>query len=248
MELDRFQVLKSYAESIKALAKWDKQLARELAYDIIMFGIYGEEPENPNPVIECIFNQIKIPIQNCRNKSWNAKKNWEKVWNQIEIKWNSNGNQNEITWISNDNQNEIKPKENIKYKKENIKDNNINNNKLKLISEDKSSQEEYWNKEVNLCLNLVKKYNNWIINGSETTQRRYAYNLIRKLKKMNSVEKGSFTWEDVLEWILVVISNDEFYRTKIASPKLIYDNLASLIQRCWAVGWKSKWWETLQVI
>ena len=49
----------------------------------------------------------------------------------------------------------------------------------------------------------------------------------------------------------MVISKDEYHRTKIASPKLIFDNLATLIQRMMSIGEKQSkmwWWETLEVI
>lgn len=111
-ELERFAVLNSYAKTIDQLAKWDLQLAYELSYRIIQYGIYGKEPPtDSSPFMLASFEQIKIPIKNCRNKSWNAKKNWEKV-----------SNQNEIKSKSNENQSERKEKEKIKIKKENIKE------------------------------------------------------------------------------------------------------------------------------
>jgi hypothetical protein len=38
----------------------------------------------------------------------------------------------------------------------------------------------------------------------------------------------------------MIISKDEYHRTKIASPQLIFDNLATLMQRCSVVGEKQK--------
>jgi hypothetical protein len=78
---------------------------------------------------------------------------------------------------------------------------------------------------VNKCLTLIKQYNNGIINGSESSMRRYAWNLIRKLNQLDSVKNGSYKRNEVLDSILMIISKDEYHRTKIASPKLIYDNL-----------------------
>ena len=233
MELDRFQVLKSYAESIKTLAKWDELLARELAYRVIMYWIYGAEPPvNSNPILLALFNQMKLPIQKCRAKWWNAVKNWEKVWNQIEIKWNSNGNQNEITWVSNDNQSEIKPEQNIKYKNKKEK-----NNSLTAISwtevQQENEKKSYWNEDVNKCLTLIKTFNHWVMNGSDSNNRKQAWNLINKLKTFDSVVKWDYKRDEVLEWILTVISQNEYYRWKIGSPKLIYDNLWTLVQVCW---------------
>jgi hypothetical protein len=48
---------------------------------------------------------------------------------------------------------------------------------------------------------------------------------------------------------LMIISKDEYHRTKIASPKLIYDNLWTLIQRISVLGDKQNlWWDSLQII
>lgn len=240
MELDRFQVLKSYAESIRTLASADEGLAKDLSYRIIMYGIYGTEPpKKSSPIMLALFNQIKIPIDTCRAKSWNAKKNWENTLNQNGIKSKSNWNQIEI-----------KPKEKIKYKKEN--NNNINvisntkdekNTDLQVIqwelievekekSSAKKEKEEHGNKDVNLCMKLIQKYNGGISNGSDNNQRRYARNLIRKLQKLEIVENGDFKWNEVLETVLKIISGDEYYSPKIASAQLIYNNLATLMQRC----------------
>lgn len=112
-ELDRFAVLNSYAKTIDLLAKWDMQLAYELSYWIIQYGIYGKEPPtDSSPFMLASFEQIKKPIDKCRNKSWNAKKNWEIVWNQNEIKPKSNDNQ-------------IERKEKIKIKNKNILKENL---------------------------------------------------------------------------------------------------------------------------
>lgn len=250
MELDRFQVLKSYAISIKTLYEADEGLAKELSFRIIQYWIFGTPPpKKSNPIMLALFEQMKIPIDKCRNKSQNAVKNWGKVWNQIEIKWKSNDNQNDIKWESNENQNEIKPKENIKYK--NIKYinsiNTINSDtegknieplividgaEEKEKSSAKKEKETYWNSDVNLCLELIKKYNGGCIDGAEKQERQYARNLITKLKKLEMVQDNSYRWEEILELILKVISGDEYYATKIGGAKQIYYNLATLLQRC----------------
>lgn len=120
-ELERFAVLNSYAKTIDLLAKWDIQLAYELSYWIIQYGIYGKEPpKDSNPFMLASFEQIKKPIDTCRAKSWNAKKNWKNVLNQNEIKSKSSENQIE--------------------RKEKIKNKNINN-----ISTTKENRfEEFW--------------------------------------------------------------------------------------------------------
>lgn len=149
-EIERFQVLNSYAKSINQLAKWDIQLAYELSYRIIQYWIYGiEPPENSNPYMLSSFEQIKIPISKCRAKSWNAKKNWEIVWNQNEIKTKSNWNQTKI-----------KSKENIKYKNKNKKE-NIKEKKLfwdfVLLTDNEYSKlkEIFWEQRLNQVINQM---------------------------------------------------------------------------------------------
>jgi len=217
MELDRFQVLKSYAESIKTLAEADMRLAQELSFYIIQYWIYGAEPpKETNPIVLALFNQIKLPIDNCRAKSQNAKKDWEKVWNQIEIKSKSNWNQTEI-----------KPEQNIKIK---------NNKKVKtnndIILKNDTAKAEYGNPEINLCLELIKKYNGWLVDWTTTNQRRYSKLLIDKLNKLEKIQSWEFTWEQTLEVILQVISKNKYYSSKITSPESIYRNLAVLMQKC----------------
>ena len=213
MELDRFQVLKSYADSIKTLAEADIRLAQELSYLIIQYWIYWTQPpKETNPIVLALFNQMKLPIDNCRAKSWNAKKNWKNILNQNEIKWKSN-------WI----QTEIKPKENIKIKN-NKKENNISLSKDK--EEDKSS---YGNEEINKCLDLIKQYNNGLIDGTKQNQRRFWKHLINKLNELDSIKDWKFTREQTLEIILKVVSQNKYHSWKITSPEAIYRNLSLLM-------------------
>lgn len=213
MELDRFQVLKSYADSIKTLAEADIRLAQELSYLIIQYWIYWTQPpKETNPIVLALFNQMKLPIDNCRAKSWNAKKNWENILNQNEIKWKSNWNQTEI-----------KPKENIKIKN-NKKENNITLSKDK--EEDKSS---YGNEEINKCLDLIKQYNNGLIDGTKQNQRRFWKHLINKLNELDSIKDWRFTREQTLEIILKVVSQNKYHSWKITSPEAIYRNLSLLM-------------------
>lgn len=229
---DRFQFLKTYADSLIELEKADKDLARELAWKIINYWIYNKNEDSWNPIIEAMFVQIKVMLdkgQDITEKRRNANKQ------RTNIQQTDNKNEQNLTKdeqkITNEEQTPLKDKkENIKNK-----NNKINDNKLSLISEDKSSQDNYWNKDVNLCLSLIKQFNNWIINWADSNNRKYAWNLIRKLKQLDSVQKWKYSWSEVLESILMIISKDEYHRTKIGSPQLIFNNLATLIQRCWAI-------------
>lgn len=120
-EIERFQVLNSYAKSIDQLARWDIQLAYELSYWIIQYGIYGHEPpEDSNPFMLAVFNQIKIPIDAWKNLSKVNSENGKK-WGRPIKDWNNsqkaNGKRNENETIS-------EKKQNIKIKNKNKKENN----------------------------------------------------------------------------------------------------------------------------
>ena len=104
----------------------------------------------------------------------------------------------------------------------------------------KKEKEVYGDPDINECLYLVKSYNGGIVNGSDAKQRQFANHLIKKLQKLTSVQEGRFTWQATLEMILKIISENEYHATKIASPELIYRNLASLMQICKAEFQKIK--------
>ena len=104
----------------------------------------------------------------------------------------------------------------------------------------KKEKEAYGDPGINECLDLIKSYNGGIVNGSDAKQRQFANHLIKKLQKLTSVQEGRFTWQATLEMILKIISENEYHATKIASPELIYRNLASLMQICKAEFQKIK--------
>jgi hypothetical protein len=104
----------------------------------------------------------------------------------------------------------------------------------------KKEKEVYGDPGINECLDLIKSYNGGIVNGSDAKQRQFANHLIKKLQKLTSVQEGRFTWQSTLEMILKIISENEYHATKIASPELIYRNLASLMQICKAEFQKIK--------
>lgn len=226
-ELDRFQVLKSYAESIKTLAEADIRLAQELSYYIIQYWIYGAEPpKETNPIVLALFNQIKLPIETWRNlsiqNSINGKKGWRPVKN-----WENSQKANEKRTES---EAKANGKQNIKIK--NNKKEKDNNTNIILTNDTADKPAEYWNHEVNLCLELIKKYNWWLIDWTTTSQRRYSKLLIDKLNKLESIQNWKYTWNDTLEIILKVISQNKYYSSKITSPENIYRNLAVLMQKC----------------
>lgn len=229
--MERFQFLKTYADSLNELAKADQGLAEKLAWRIIQYWIYENNENSWNPVVEAMFVQIKLMLDNWkeisekRRKANQKRTNIEQKITNDEQKWtkiNKTG--------TNDEQNEPKDKiEKIKKKKENIKEENKENNNLKVISD---TEQEYWNSEINLLINLIKNFNWWIIDWTIKEQRQYGYLLLQKLKKLPSVEEWKFKRNEVLETILRIISQSKYHSWKIVSTEKIFRNLTLLMQEC----------------
>ena len=212
-ELESISIFNSYVRSIDQLARWDMQLAQELSYWIIQFGIkWIEPPADSNPFMLSVFEQIKEPLLKWRNKWMNAKK---------EIKTKSNENQNEIKTKSN--------RDKIKNKKEKEKENNI----ILSSNEDKSaSTVDKKNPEIDECLEIIKSFNGWMIDWTQKRNRIYSKNLIWKLKQSPPVSSGKYSRQETLKVLLQVISENKYHRSKITNPKTIYENLTLLFQVC----------------
>lgn len=219
MARDRFQFLRSYADVIFKVAEADEQLAKDLAYKIVCYWINGTAVDSGNPILEWLFVQIKIMLDkglaisdaNIANgkMGWRPKKNWENLQkpNQKPTESEAKAKKSKI--------------ENIKDKRDNI---------LSDITATKVA--EYWNQEVNKCLELISNYNGGLIDWTKQNQRRYAKLLVDKLNKLDSIKAGKFTWYGTLEIILKVISQNKYYASKITSPENIYRNLSVLMQQC----------------
>jgi len=108
---------------------------------------------------------------------------------------------------------------------------NINN-----TNEDTSTTVEakavYGDPEINEAIEIIKKYNSGICWDSQKEQRIYSKNLIWKLKNVDTVVAGKFSWQQVLESVLKIISENQYHSHKIGSPKKIYFGLAELMQIC----------------
>lgn len=234
-ELERITIFNSYVRSIDQLARWDMQLAQELSYWIIQFWIkWIEPPADSNPFMLSVFEQIKEPLMNGRKKSMNgktkSKSDEEEIKEETENdKTKSKQNQNEIKTESNENQNEIKPWQNIKYKRKKKKE----ENNISLSNDNESaSTVDYWDSEINECLEIIKSFNGWIIDWTQKSNRIRWKNLIWKLKKSEFVQNQNYTRQNTLTAVLKVVSQNKFYVSKITSPELIYKNLAILFQVC----------------
>ena len=124
------------------------------------------------------------------------------------------------------NESEWKQKE-----KENKKENKNNNLNTLSSNEDNGASTEYGNSEINECIEIIKSFNWWMIDWTQRRNRIYWKNLIGKLKHSPPVQNW-FTWQNTLQAILQIVSNNKFHRSKITNPKSIYDNLTLLLQLC----------------
>lgn len=219
---ERFQFLKTYADSLNELAKADENLAKELAWKIIQYGIYDDNIISENPIIEAMFVQIKLMIDNWKAITEKNRENWKKWWRPK--------NQNKTQTKANDNPNESELKAK-KTKIENRKD-KIENNIISLSKDKEADKSAYWNEEINGCLELIKNYNNWLIDWTKQNQRRFAKHLINKLNQLESIKDWKYTWQNTLDIILKIVSKNKYYSSKITSPEAIYRNLSLLMNVC----------------
>jgi len=237
MARDRFQFLKSFADSLRELAKADEWLAKDVAWEIINYWIYWEEMNSENSIVNAIFLQMKLVIDKGHAISDANSINWKKGWRPIKD-WE---NSQKANWNPNESETKAKKskKENIKYKNKNIKENNNIENNIILKNDTDTKVSVYWNPDINKCIELISSYNGWIIDWTKQNWRRYSKLLIDKLNKLESIQKWEFTWYDTLEIILRVISQNKYYASKITSPENIYRNLSVLMQQCKAGIWKA---------
>lgn len=188
-----------------------------------------------DPIIDALLTSAMYSIDKTdewmKKKSesmmWNANavKNFEKVSKQKKTEQNRNKQKQteENIWRN---------KKNIEEKEDKEEDNTITQTNIILSDDTDAKASEYWNEDINKCLNLVKQYNWWLIDWTIKESRRYAKLLIDKLKKLESIQSWKYTREQTLDIILKVISQNKYYSSKITSTESIYRNLAVLMQAC----------------
>ena len=235
-EVEKFTFLKLYADSIRKLAEWNEQLAKELCRKIVQYWIYWIDEEWSDPIVEALFIQSKIMIDRWKEIAIANTENWKKWWRWKKAKKSetkAKQKQKESEWKT-----DSSKIENIKYKIE--KENNII-----LSNNTEAKASEYWNEEINKCLDLIKSFNWWLLDWTVKNNRRYAKLLIDKLNKLESIQTWKYTRFETLWIILDLISKNKYYSSKITSPESIYRNLAVLMQTCKNNIWKS---QTNQII
>ena len=188
--------------------------------------LYNKDPTRVSKTISDMQKKWYLQVSR-ENESWFVRKIY--VWELKELKKTIKTTCRNNTLSSNE---ESILTDTEQEKKSDLK----NSSSLKNLEKEKSSakkeKEVYGNIEINEAIDLIKSYNGGIMNGSDGKQRQFANHLIKKLKNLTSVQDGKFTWQETLEMILKIIANNEYHAPKIASPELIYRNLASLMQVC----------------
>ena len=190
-----------------------------------------------DPIIDALLTSAMYSIdktdEEIKKKSesmqWNknAVKNYEKLSKQRKTDKNKN-KQNET-------------EENIwRNMKNNEEYEDIHNTNIIINDDTDAKASEYWNEDINKCLNLIKRFNWWISDWTVKESRRYAKLLIDKLKKLESIQSWKYTREQTLDIILKVISQNKYYTSKITSAESIYRNLAVLMQACKKDIWKAQ--------
>lgn len=228
--IKRFPVFESYAISIKRLYTTDKAIAGELSYRVIQYGIYGTPPpKDTNQIVLALFEQIKHAIDKGRAQIINGSK-WGRPKKDFENYQNSQ--KPNLNPTPNPTLTQPKPNANPSDNKiKNIKDKNNSNTSITILKDSKATPVVYGDSNINECIEIIKGFNGWIINGAEKKQRIYAKNLIAKLQKLELVTVKGYTRQEVLK-ALVVVKNNPYHSAKLGSPELIYYNLASLLQVC----------------
>lgn len=221
-EKGKFTFMETYLETVEQLKEHDPATACELLHAIIEYGLYGKESENP--LIKALMVQIKYAIDTWKQISLKNSENGKKGWRPKKSE--TKGTETEKN-PKKANESEWKQKE-----KENKKENKNNNLNTLSSNEDNGASTEYWNWEINECLQIIKSFNGWMIDWTQKWNRIYWKNLVWKLKESPPVKEKWFTWQETLKAMLQIVSQNKFHRTKITNPKTIYDNLTLLLSIC----------------
>lgn len=200
------------------------------------------EPQWLNEQEKILFESLRVRMNNQKKKSeawtiWWKKSHW---WWRPENKQKTTEQQTKNKQKTSKKQAK-KQAENNQVKVED-KDKEIRNINISISNDIDTEAEasEYWNEEINKCLNLIKAYNWWLVDWTVKNNRRFAKLLIDKLNKLESIQSWKYTWNATLEIILKVISQNKYHAPKITSPELIYRNLAILMQACKNDIWKQQ--------
>lgn len=200
--------------------------SQSLLIAFVEFMFEDVEPQWLNEQEKILFDSLRVRMENQKKKS--------EAWSKSHWWWRPKG----TTEKQQKNNKKTTEKQQVKVEVEDKDKEETNNIILKNDTEAEAS--EYWNEEINKCLNLIKTYNWWLVDWTVKNNRRFAKLLIDKLNKLESIQSWKYTWNATLEIILKVISQNKYHAPKITSPELIYRNLAILMQACKNDIWKQQ--------
>lgn len=120
----------------------------------------------------------------------------------------------------------VKNIKNDNNEKENISDT--------IVSEEQSSLSEktsFGNSDINEVFEIVKEFNQGITDDKQTWKSRWIWKyLIWKISAVNKVKDWTYSRQDYLRWVLIVVSKNQYHRHKISGVEKIYYNFAELVQ------------------
>ena len=229
---EKFYFFDSFRDTIKSIN--DPVLKTKYMEAIIDYGITWEYSSD-NEMVNVLMVQTKFTLDRSQEISNSASERWHK-W------WAPKGNKNACKNLENISKQPKTSKNKLKQTKTNeeeVEEEVEEENNILSTNVD-NSKAEYWDKEINECLEMIWKFNDWIVDWTIKEQRQYAKLLIWKLKKIDSVKIWNYTWNQVLETILQIVSQNTYHAQKIAWPKKIFYELWSLMQICKSEVWKQK--------
>ena len=192
-----------------------------------------------DPIIDALLTSAMYSID--KTDEQRKIKSEKMQWNQNAVKSFENYQKQSETEKNKNKQ--TKTNKNVWRNMKNIEENEEyeeNENNIILSDDTETKVSAYWNAEVNECLNLISKFNWWLVDWTVKNNRRYAKLLIDKLNKLESIKEWRYTRNETLELILNVISKNKYHASKITSPESIYRNLAVLMQTCKNDIWKAQ--------
>jgi len=104
--------------------------------------------------------------------------------------------------------------------------NKINKNKLNMSKDIGKKPNSYGNEDINICISYLKQKISADLDGSVKENRRYCYNLLRKLKKQYPDTEAV----DNIKLLIDIGVQDRFHRKNITSFKYLFYNAQRIIQ------------------
>lgn len=249
MEIERFQFLKTYADTVNELAKADVNLAKDLLRKIVQYWIYSRN-EKSSPIVEAMFIQIKLMLDKWKEIAIKNSEKWKR-WGAPE--WNKNAvknkkKQTENKQETNQKQTETSKIENRKYKIENNKIENKkeenNSTTLNKISNEIliEEQKEHWNFEINELIKTLKEEAEKIwIAYDKTDERMFAKHILTAKEFWKLADRYGLSRIQFAVWIMKASIQINYRKGACSWPKKIYQNTAEVFNEAIRLKKKEVW-------